>query len=232
MSVRAATETGPPLLRVALVEDHVLFAEALDVALSAQECEVCRVPAPQEGGSVTSLAAAVLRHAPDLVLLDLDLGRFGDGSRLIEPLVAGGARVVVLTGSLDERRWGGCLAAGAVLVMVKSRPLTDVLDAVRRIRDGLPVLDGAEHDRLVTRWRHEQPRGEEDRNRLALLTGREAEVLGELMAGHNVLDIARARVVSEGTVRAQVRSILAKLEVSSQVAAVGAAYRGGWAPWR
>ena len=52
------------------------------------------------------------------------------------------------------------------------------------------------------------------------------------MAGHNVLDIARARVVSEGTVRVQVRAILAKLGVSSQIAAVGLAHRAGWDPLR
>lgn len=222
----------PQPFRVLLVEDHVLFAEALDVALSVQGYDVRRVPLPQEGGSVASMAAAVLRLDPTVVLLDLDLGRWGDGSRLIEPLVAAGVHVVVLTGSLDERRWGGCLAAGAELTMAKSQPLAEIVAVVRRLGDGLPVLDGVERNRLVDKWRSEQPQAEEDRRRLGLLTSREAEVLGELMAGHSVLDIARARVVAEGTVRAQVRSILAKLGVSSQIAAVGAAYRGGWDPWR
>ena len=40
--------------------------------------------------------------------------------------------------------------------------------------------------------------------------------------------IAQDSVVSEATVRTQVKSILGKLEVSSQLAAVGLAHRMGW----
>jgi two-component system, NarL family, nitrate/nitrite response regulator NarL len=53
-------------------------------------------------------------------------------------------------------------------------------------------------------------------------------VLGHLMEGHTVHDIAALSVVSEATVRTQVKSILAKLEVSSQIAAVGMAHHVGW----
>ena len=49
-------------------------------------------------------------------------------------------------------------------------------------------------------------------------------------AGHRFGDIARACFVSEATVRTQVRSILTKLEVSSQIAAVGLAYTADWRP--
>ena len=56
------------------------------------------------------------------------------------------------------------------------------------------------------------------------------EVLGALMRGAPVREIARTSVVSEATVRTQVKSILAKLEMSSQLAAVGAAYKVGWHP--
>lgn len=50
------------------------------------------------------------------------------------------------------------------------------------------------------------------------------------MRGAQVREIARESVVSEATVRTQVKAILAKLELSSQLAAVGAAYRVGWRP--
>ena len=68
------------------------------------------------------------------------------------------------------------------------------------------------------------------RARLARLSTRESEILGHLMAGRTVGDIARACFVSEATVRTQVRSILMKLEVSSQIAAVGLAYTADWRP--
>ena len=47
------------------------------------------------------------------------------------------------------------------------------------------------------------------------------------MRGRSVREIASIGVVSEATVRTQVKSILAKLEVSSQLAAVGLAHRMG-----
>ena len=48
------------------------------------------------------------------------------------------------------------------------------------------------------------------------------------MQGRTVREIANLSVVSEATVRTQVKSILAKLEVSSQLAAVGLAHSVGW----
>jgi DNA-binding NarL/FixJ family response regulator len=50
------------------------------------------------------------------------------------------------------------------------------------------------------------------------------------MNGQPVRDIARQSFVSEATVRTQVKSILAKLGVTSQLAAVGAAHQAGWRP--
>ena len=53
-------------------------------------------------------------------------------------------------------------------------------------------------------------------------------MLGLLMQGHTVRDVARHSNTAETTVRTQVKSILAKIEVSSQLAAVGLAYQIGW----
>ena len=50
------------------------------------------------------------------------------------------------------------------------------------------------------------------------------------MKGQTVREIATECVVAEATVRTQVKSILAKLEVTSQLAAVGLAHRVGWKP--
>nr|WP_253945550.1 helix-turn-helix transcriptional regulator [Nocardioides sp. zg-DK7169] len=72
------------------------------------------------------------------------------------------------------------------------------------------------------------------------LTRRELTILGLLYAGDNVGRIAAQLGVSEATVRSQVRAVLRKLAVNSQLAAV-AAYaslveerrvpdRGGWSP--
>jgi len=60
------------------------------------------------------------------------------------------------------------------------------------------------------------------------LTGRERVVLGALMDGASAGEIAKASFVSMATVRSQIRSILEKLGVHSQVAAVALAHRSRW----
>ena len=57
---------------------------------------------------------------------------------------------------------------------------------------------------------------------------RESQVLAELVAGRQVRQIAAEGSVSEATVRTQVKSVLSKLGVGSQLAAVSMAHRAGW----
>lgn len=214
--------------RVLIVEDHRLFAEAVDLALTVEGYDVRRIEVPADPGSPATLVAAIVKQQPLVVLLDLDLGGFGDGVRLIEPIVRAGANVIVVTGSTDRARWGDAVQAGARKVLSKTQPLSDILATVRRIIAGLPVMDRGEREELVSEWARMRGEFQEVRERLEQLTNRESVVLGHLMKGRAVRQIAGLSTVSEATVRTQVKSILAKLEVSSQLAAVGMAHEIGW----
>ena len=216
--------------RVVIIEDHALFAESLELTLAREGYDVRRLELPDEGGSLATLRAAAIRLHPRVVLLDLDLGRLGDGLGLVGPLAQSGINVVVVTASTDRGRWGACVRAGARKVLSKTRPLQETLSTVRRLMQGLPVMDTDELESLLEEWRLHRAEIEEMTNRLAKLTPREKEVLSRLIGGVTVREIARHSVVSEATVRTQVKSILAKLEVSSQLAAVGVANHVGWRP--
>lgn len=216
--------------RVTLVEDHSLFAEALGLALQAEGYAAERVVPDADVRTPPRLLAAVVRTRPRVVLLDLDLGPCGDSLPLIKPLAVTGVDVVVVTGTSDRARWGECLAAGARKVISKSAPLAEILSMVGRLANGLPVASSEERRELLDLFRQKRAEEEEIVGRLSLLTRREAEVLGLLMAGHQVSDIATQRVVSESTVRTQVKSVLAKLQVGSQLTAVGLAHRARWRP--
>jgi two-component system, NarL family, nitrate/nitrite response regulator NarL len=218
------------LNRIALVEDHLLFAETLEVALTLDGHDVHRMPIPEQAMSSTQLLAGLQRLRPRMVLLDLDLGTAGDGTRLVEPLTQSGIAVLVITASTDRARAGECLRYGARAVLQKSAPLREILGAIRLIAEGRPVLSRDERDRLVAEFFQEKAQIQGLRRKLELLTSREREVLGHLMTGLPVRDIADRSFVSEATVRTQVKSILAKLEVSSQLAAVGAAHEARWRP--
>lgn len=217
-------------LRILIVEDHVLFAESLELALSVEGYDVRRIQVPGEERAPGALAAAVIRLRPRVVLLDLDLGGFGDGVRLIAPLARSGANVVVVTASIDRGRWGEAVRCGARKVLPKSRPLNEILATVRRINQGLPVMSREEREELLAFWHRERAERQELQARFELLTVRERQVLAHLMLGRTVREIARVSVVSEATVRTQVKSILAKLEVTSQLAAVGLAHSIAWPP--
>jgi two-component system, NarL family, nitrate/nitrite response regulator NarL len=217
-------------LRILIVEDHMLFAESLELVLSVEGYDVRRVAVPDNSGSPGSLLSSLVRVRPRIVLLDLDLGRFGDGVRLIAPLAKAGINVVIVTASPDRGRWGEAIRYGARAVLSKSQPLSGILATVRRINEGLPVITHDEREDLLRTWHQQRSEIQELVTRLALLTARESQVLGRLMQGRTVHDIAALSVVSEATVRTQVKSILAKLQVSSQLAAVGLAHQVGWRP--
>ncbi|MGH3346320.1 MAG: response regulator transcription factor [Nocardioides sp.] len=218
----------PPDASVLVVDDHALFSEAVALALATAGRSVHRLCLETAGRTPARLLAAALRIRPDIALLDLDLGRYGDGQDLIRPLTRSGVAVIVVTGHADEADWGGCLRHGARVVFSKHRPLSELIRLVRSLEADEQVLDPGEYQRLTSLWQERQVEDDEHRRRLARLTPREREVLGELMAGHTIREIAGQDVVSEATVRTQVRTILHKLGVSTQIAAVGLAHRVAW----
>ncbi|MCL8027253.1 response regulator transcription factor [Nocardioides bruguierae] len=227
MTSPAVPATSRKDFRVVIVEDHTLFAESLELALTIEGYTVRRfTPGPE--ATAGHVLAGIQRLRPRLVLLDLDLGPGGDGGRFVSGLAQSNTDVVVLTGESDRSRWGECHQQGARKVLPKSAPLEEILGVIKRAQRGLPLLDPGERESLVHAWQAGRAEHADTSRRLASLTPREQQVLAHLMTGATVRDVARADVVAEATVRTQVKSILAKLEVSSQLAAVGLAHRTGW----
>ncbi len=189
------------------------------------EAEVATAATPE------ALLDDARRTRPAVVLLDLDLGPpLGSGLDLIGPLLAAGATVVMVTGVTDRARLGACLEAGAAGVVSKAVGLPDLLTAVSRAARGESALDPAERDGLLAALR---ARRLDESHRLApfwSLSGREQEVLARLVSGEQAEAIAAGSFVSVSTVRSQIRAILLKLGVKSQLAAVALARQAGWPP--
>lgn len=214
--------------RVVVVDDHVLFAEVLETTLRLEGYDADRVDLDDRAMQTPQLLNRIRGFRPDVVLLDLDLGRGGDATDLVQPLAHAGMDVVILTASTDRLRWGECLRLGARTVLPKSASLESVHETLRLISDGSPLPGRHEREQLVAARLQERAARQEVRDRLDRLSCREREVLGHLMGGRPVREIARASYVSEATVREQVKSILAKLGVTSQLAAVSLAFETGW----
>jgi DNA-binding NarL/FixJ family response regulator len=210
---------------VAIVDDHRLFAEALRLALGQSGVEA-RVVAP---AAPSQVVADLVTESPELVLLDLDLGAWGDSTPLIAPLVAAGLRVLVVTGTSDRMRIAAALEQGAIGYQLKEPGLQPLLLRISRALSARGALDAEHRVVLLDELVRTRAATAAARAPFELLTEREAQTLRELVRGHSVATIAAGWYVSEATVRSHVRSILGKLAVPSQLAAVAAAVETGWA---
>jgi len=211
--------------RVMLVEDHAVVAFSVAQALVAQGMVV--VQSPLDSAETVLDAARV--SSPDVVLLDLDLGGpIGDGRNLVAALAELGCRVIMFTGAMDWIRIGESLELGATDFVIKSEPFPTLLAAVEEAAAGGTRLRSSQRERLLDQLNRHRA---EERDRTAMLerlTLSELRVLAGMMQGSKAETIAAQCGVAEATVRSQIRGVLTKLGVSSQIAAVAVARRAGW----
>jgi DNA-binding NarL/FixJ family response regulator len=214
---------GPKIL---VIDDDVIVREALAIALGRHGYDVV---APTDLDPHAVIAAA--REAqPAVVLLDHFLGT-GLGHDLIRPLVeATGATVLLLTGADDPEILGASLEAGAAGTLLKRQPMQDLLDSIALAVEGHTVQRPEQRDELIASARSSRDERQRALAPFAELTPREASVLGGMLDGLSADQIAERDYVSLATVRSQIQSVLRKLGVGSQLAAVAAAARAGWRP--
>ncbi len=213
---------------VAVASDQLLVASVVAAALSGRglRCAVLAWPSGPDGpvpaSSDDSLTEAAAESGVDAALLisDFDgVARIRSGVRLLREVPA---RWVVLTGAPRGPLWGALLEVGSWHVAPASSGLDEVTEVLRAAAVGAVVTSEADRAELLESWRTVVSRHEELVARLATMTPREKEVLQLLYAGSPVRSIAREFDVAEATVRTQVKRVLRKLDVRSQLAAVAA----------
>ena len=211
---------------VLIVEDHALLAQTLVIALNAEGCRarVAELIGPAH------LLQQVRTHRPNVVLLDLDLGALGDGVGLVRPLTELGARVLVVSGTTDRLRLAETLELGAVGFLSKQAPFEQLLSSILEVAAQRPVLSAALCYQLMAELRTARTARSKDLAPFMALTPRERVVLSAMTQGQRAEAIAAVAVVSQATVRSQIRGVLAKLGVTSQLEAVALAWAVGWVP--
>jgi DNA-binding NarL/FixJ family response regulator len=206
-------------LQVAIASDLSLIAEAVGAALASRMLEVTLLAWP--GASKDDpVHRQLARIEPDVALLifDVDMSiRMAQAAALIREC---DVPWVVLTSVSAGATWGGLREAGASSV----RPSVTGLDEIERLivllSEGGIAPCAEELEGHLRTWRATQARIEGLQERLNRLTPRELQVLDLLRTGLPVRSIASRLGLSESTVRSQVRSVLHKLDVRSQLAAV------------
>jgi two-component system NarL family response regulator len=125
------------------------------------------------------------------------------------------ARVIVLTTFDGDEDIYRSLQAGAMGYLLKDMFFEELEDAIRTVHAGGRRIPGIVAERLAGRV------GGSD------LTGRELEVLEQIVFGHSNKEIATALDISEATVKSHVNNILSKLGVTDRTQAATTAIRRG-----
>ena len=172
------------MIRILLADDHAVVRSGLRHVLGAED----DMEVVAEAGDLEETLRKVRGHRPDVLVLDLNLGRASSLPAI--PELSGLTRVVVLTMQDDPAFARRALADGAAGFVLKETAEGVLLDAVRQAAAGGTYLDPALGARLAA-----APAGPPDG-----LTDRELEVLRLLALGHTNAEVAEQMFLSVRTV--------------------------------
>jgi DNA-binding NarL/FixJ family response regulator len=216
------------VIRVLLADDEALVRAGIRLILAtAHDIEI--VAEGADGAEAVELAR---RHRPDVALLDIRMPKL-DGVAAARELHRPGLRthIVMLTTFGEETNVARALRAGAVGFLLKDTPPDDLIQAVRTAARGESILSPAITRRLISHYiAPEADRLVRARRRLTALTEKELDVLVQVGNGLSNGDIAKNLHISEGTAKAHVSRILAKLQCANRVQAAIVAHDAGILP--
>lgn len=200
------------VIRVAVIEDEKEVRQGLSFILNHTEGFRCI-------GEYRSYeeALANLKTPPDVLLSDIGLpGIQGDeGAKLFKERFPPTA-IVMLTVYRDDDRIFRSICAGASGYILKKEPPAKILDAIRDVHAGGASMSAETAKKVFDAFRMLVPA----KTGPSLLTGREEDVLKELVKGNSYKSAADHLFLSVHTVRFHIRSIYEKLHVHSKSEAV------------
>ncbi|TCV92750.1 LuxR family two component transcriptional regulator [Luteibacter rhizovicinus] len=205
-----SSESAP--IRIMTVDDHPLLREGIAAVIQGQQ-DMALVAEASNGREAVEFYR---KYRPDLTLMDLQMPDMG-GLEAIVRIRAEfpDARILVLTTYKGDVQALRAFKAGAQGYLLKSELRKDMVETIRQIIAG--------KRRVPAEIAHELAgRAHEDE-----LTPRETEVLRHVAAGGANRDVALALGIAEETVKAHMKSILAKLQANDRTHAVAMALRRG-----
>ena len=225
---RSPTRPQQPL-RVAVASDQTLVAQAVVAALRSHSFEPLLVRWPQLApeqaakGPRRGGRRGSSRQPPDVGLLVSDLARMPQVRAALLLVTSLPMPWLVMAGVGRGPAWGALYDAGATVVVPRETGLAEVCTLLEELPTGSkPAGASRERRELIRGWRTFAARRSDLAARVQSLTDREEEILRHLHQGLAVQGIAERSMVTESTVRSQVKAILRKLDVNSQMAAVAA----------
>lgn len=204
--------TAVPTIRVLTADDHPLLREGI-AAVIGRQADMAIVGEAANG--LEAVAQCRLLQ-PDVVLMDLQMPDL-DGMQAMAAIRAEmpHMRIIVLTTYKGDALAWRALKAGAVGYLLKSSLRSDLLQAIRAVHAGGRWVPADIAIELAGHTADEP------------LTAREIEVLQRIAVGHSNREVGEQLSVSEDTIKARMKSILAKLSARDRTHAVLIALRRG-----
>ncbi|BEL04492.1 response regulator transcription factor [Actinoplanes sichuanensis] len=214
------------MISVLLADDEALIRAGLRMILETAD----DLLVVAEAGDGHAAVAAVDRHRPDVVLMDIRMPHLDglDATATIRTRPQPPSVIVLTTFNTDHDVFRA-LEVGATGFLLKDTPPADLLRAVRLAAAGDAMLSPSVTRRVIQRFTAEdrsRPRAEA-LQRLEPLTEREREVLVEIGAGLTNAEIARTLHMSEATVKSHVTRLFEKLAATNRVQLAITAFRAG-----
>jgi DNA-binding NarL/FixJ family response regulator len=199
---------------VLIVDDDALVRAGLSMMLAG--AEDIRIVAEVADG--TEVVAAVDRHTPDVVLMDIRMPRM-DGLGATELLRARRhpPEVIILTTFDSDDHVLRAMRAGASGFLLKHTPPPEIVRAIRLVAAGEPMLSPAVLRRVMSYVAGADPLRRQARESLKRLADGELAVARLIAQGKTNHEISRELFISVATVKAYVSRLLAKLELNNRV---------------
>jgi DNA-binding NarL/FixJ family response regulator len=211
-------------IRVLVVDDQALLRTAFRSLIEAED-DMRVVGEAADGAAAVRLAAA---DSPDVVVMDVRMPVMDgiEATRRITPADGDGPRVLILTTfDLDEYVFEA-MRAGASGFTLKSRPVEELLSAIRVVAAGEALLAPSVTRRLIAHFAS-QARPARPPGGLDQLTEREREVLLLLARGLSNHELTQTLRISLPTAKTHVSRILTKLGARDRAQLVIIAYESG-----
>jgi len=207
-------------IKVFLIDDHRSILWGLERLIDSAKPPMTVV------GSATSHTEALDALAgvtPDVILLDIDLGK-ESGIDAIPKLLsaAAGTKILVLTGLREKAVHDQAVLAGAKGVVEKEAPAQTILTAIAKVHEGQLWLDRAAAGRIFVEFSRKSSAPQEldpEQKKIASLTERERQIIVGIAshAGATARTIAEMLHISEHTLRNHLTSIYDKLDVANRL---------------
>jgi DNA-binding NarL/FixJ family response regulator len=211
-------------ISILLAEDHKVVREGTRRLLESQsDFEI--VGEASDGVEAVDLAKKL---RPEMVIMDVSMPRLNgiEATRQIKAIYPNMA-VLVLTGYDDDEYVFALLEAGAAGYLLKESSGEELIDAIRQVMTGEPVLHPKIMKKVLNRLR--APGDEQTAQTPGeVLSDREMEVLRLAAKGMSNMEIADSLTLSVRTVQTHLRSIFNKLGVGSRSEAIVYGLKKGW----